>query len=185
VTGKLDVSALLDFRPLAEEVLGIRYKTKPLRTKERAALYLGSFDPFDDSQTSVVDASLNQTGADHVYVGVLECSRKPLFLPQTERILRARQQLARFGDKARVIAAPALDDAAGFVRDMKAEFQRGLVVVFGANVFDANRVRLAGVSNLDWAIAPVPNFPFPSDLADGVVRLRLGTAGCPPPEWVQ
>ena len=173
---KMDVETQLVFRPKAERILGIRYATEPLRKAERAALYLGSFDPIDDPQAAVVDATLGQTGAGKVFVGVLERSRKPLVLPQQERVARARQRFAHYGDRVSVIPAPALDEALPFVNAMRAEFSRGLVLVFGANVYEANRTRFGSVRDVHWAVAPVPGFSLPLPQPD-LTALRVDCAG--------
>jgi phosphopantetheine adenylyltransferase len=167
---KMGLEDQLVFRPQAEKILEIGYATKPLRSREKAGIYIGSFDGISPEQKDVMSQTIKQMGLDHLYVGVLGKSRKQLKAPLSERLANAKAVAETFGGKVSVVSVPSLDDSVSTFRKLRNEHQSPTVAVFGENVFDDNHERLKNISNLTFAVAPIRggsgrNKPLPKGTA--------------------
>lgn len=160
-------------RPVMENMLGIRYPTRPMTW--RGGVYIGSFDPADEVQADVASAALSQGELDHLTVGVLSSSARRLTRSLGERLRIAKKVFGRFGERVAVVQAPALDDTADFVRQLRNDQLEPLLAVFGANVFKGNYARLKEMDNLRYAVAPIDGVPMP-ELPEGSLVLDLGKA---------
>jgi len=157
-------------RPMMEQILQIRYPTHPLSW--RAGVYIGSFDPASAIQADVVEAALTQGDVEHITVGVLTSSARPLKHPLPERLRQAKKLFRRFGNRVTVVTAPALEQSADFIRAIRNEQLEPLLAVFGANVFAGNYERLRSMDNLRYAVAPMDGVKMP-ELPEGSLVLDL------------
>lgn len=157
-------------RPLMEQILQIRYPTHPMSW--RGGVYIGSFDPASPVQADVAEAALSQGALDHLTVGVLASSKRPLKLSHPERLRQARELFKPFGNRVSVVKAPALEQSADFVRALRNDQLEPLLAVFGANVFTDNYGRLRSMDNIRYAVAPMDGVPMP-ELPDGALVLDL------------
>jgi len=159
-------------RPLLEQILQIRYPTHPMSW--RAGVYIGSFDPASAIQADVVEAALTLGDVEHITVGVLTSSARPLKLPLPERMRQAKRLFRRFGNRVTVVTAPALEHSADFIRAIRNEQLEPLLAVFGANVFVGNYERLRSMDNIRYAVAPMDGVQMP-ELPEGSIVLELNS----------
>lgn len=177
---KMPLDQQLFFRPLAEQLLGIRYLTRPMTW--RAGVYFGSFDPPKPGQLDVAVAAIQQGRLDVLYVGMLEASGKPIERSQAERRRLFETMVAGLGaplaSKIVLVDAPALGETPKFVRELRNRQLEPLLTVFGDDVFPGNHGRLKDIWNLRFAVAPrAPGVPLTSTLPEDALVLSPGCPG--------